>query len=138
VKQPSKRAERLDYNCDRALLHQQPNTPQTHESIYQEEANAEAAGQISHDHIDLLDSVVHTVRDGSAKRPVLLVYLDDIIIFSPTFEQHMTDLREVFGRLREVNIQLKASKCHFFQSEIKYLGHIVSRPIRTRSRLSPS
>ncbi len=57
----------------------------------------------------------------------LLVYLDDIIIFSPTFEQHMIDLREVFGRLREVNIQLKPSKCHFFQNEIKYLGHIVSR-----------
>jgi hypothetical protein len=61
------------------------------------------------------------------KRQCLLVYLDDVTIFSPTFEQHMTDLREVFGRLREVNVQLKASKCHFFQSEIKYLGHVVSR-----------
>jgi transposase InsO family protein len=57
----------------------------------------------------------------------LLVYLDDIIIFSPTFEQHLLDLRAVFERLRQARIQLKPSKCNFCLNEIKYLGHIVSK-----------
>jgi transposase InsO family protein len=52
--------------------------------------------------------------------------LDDIVIFSPTFEQHLEDLSEVFSRLRAANLTLKASKCHFVRSEILYLGHIVS------------
>ena len=56
----------------------------------------------------------------------LLVYLDDICIFSSDFEQHLKDLGEVFLRLREAKLKLKPSKCHLFQRQIKYLGHIVS------------
>jgi hypothetical protein len=59
------------------------------------------------------------------------IYIDDIIIFS--FEEHLAHLDLVFSRLREANIKLKATKCHFAFSKVKYLGHIVSRegiPIR--------
>ena len=56
----------------------------------------------------------------------LLVYLDDIIVFSPTFEQHLKDLNEVFTRLRDARLTLKASKCHFVKSELIYLGHKIS------------
>ena len=55
-----------------------------------------------------------------------LVYLDDIIVYSPTFEQHLKDLAEVFDRLRKAGLSLKASKCTFFEKEVNYLGHRVS------------
>ena len=55
-----------------------------------------------------------------------LIYLDDIIIFSSTFEEHLEHLEAVFARLKEHNLKLKASKCEFLKSEVKYLGHVVS------------
>ncbi|CAF4802655.1 unnamed protein product, partial [Rotaria socialis] len=42
-----------------------------------------------------------------------LVYIDDIIVFSPTFEQHIHDLSTVFDRLTNAGLTLKASKCDF-------------------------
>ena len=56
----------------------------------------------------------------------LIVYIDDIIIYSPTFEAHMNDLREVFGRLQGANLALNPVKCYICQVKLKYLGHIVS------------
>ena len=55
-----------------------------------------------------------------------LIYLDDIVIFSSTLEEHLERLEHVFARLRECGLKLKPSKCSFFQREIKYLGHVVS------------
>ena len=55
-----------------------------------------------------------------------LIYLDDIIIFSDTFENHLSRLEAVFQRLHEHNLKLKASKCEFFRSSVTYLGHVVS------------
>jgi hypothetical protein len=55
----------------------------------------------------------------------LLVYIDDILIFSPTFEAHIKDVETVFNRLADDNLQLKPTKCHFFQKELVYLGHLV-------------
>ena len=56
----------------------------------------------------------------------LLVYIDDILVFSPTFEDHVKDVENVFNRLLEANITLKATKCNLFQKELLYLGHIIS------------
>ena len=56
-----------------------------------------------------------------------LVYIDDVIIYSRSFEQHINDLKEVFDALRHSNLTLKASKCHFCRKEIKYLGHIITK-----------
>ena len=56
-----------------------------------------------------------------------LIYLDDIIIFSDTFENHLERLEAVFQRLHKYNLKLKASKCEFFRSEVSYLGHVVSQ-----------
>ena len=58
---------------------------------------------------------------------ICLIYIDDIIIFSKTFQEHLAHLDLVFSRLRAANIKLKASKCHFAQPKVTYLGHIVSR-----------
>ena len=55
-----------------------------------------------------------------------LIYLDDVIIFSSTFEEHLDRLEAVFTRLQQNNLKLKASKCEFFKSRVTYLGHVVS------------
>ena len=64
-------------------------------------------------------------------KPVLyesvLVYLDDIIVFSKTLEDHVKHLETVFKILAEAGLKLKLKKCDFFKTEINYLGHIVTR-----------
>ena len=55
-----------------------------------------------------------------------IVYLDDIIIFSDTQEEHLKRLEAVFQKLIAAGLKLKPSKCHFFKEEIEYLGHVVS------------
>jgi hypothetical protein len=64
---------------------------------------------------------------GGLKWEVCLVYLDDIMVFSSTFDKHLEDLQTVFDRLRDVNFKLKATKCHFVKEEILYLGYVVSK-----------
>ena len=53
-------------------------------------------------------------------------YLDDIIVFSFTFEQHFSLLGTVLQRLRSTNLKLKPTKYDFVQSKVQYLGHIIS------------
>ena len=55
-----------------------------------------------------------------------LVYLDGIVIFSRTFEEHLAQLREVLCRLRDAGLKVKPSKFFIFEEEIAYLGHVVS------------
>ena len=55
-----------------------------------------------------------------------LIYLDDIIVFSSTFEEHLRRLANVFAALREAGLKLKPSKCFFAQKEVHYLGHVIS------------
>ena len=55
-----------------------------------------------------------------------IIYLDDIIFFSQTPEEHVHRLRAVFNTLRAASLKLKPSKCDLFKKEIKYLGHVVS------------
>ena len=55
-----------------------------------------------------------------------LVYIDDILIFSKTFEQHLVDVDEVLSRLRFAGLKLKPSKCHFGCNEVEYLGFKIS------------
>lgn len=57
----------------------------------------------------------------------VLVFLDDIIVFSKTLEEHETRLMNVLSRLRENGLKLSPEKCRFFQTSVRYLGHIVSR-----------
>ena len=58
-----------------------------------------------------------------------IVYLDDVIIFSKNDDEHLKHLEEVFRLLRDAGVTLRLSKCSFFQSEVKYLGHVI-RPGR--------
>ena len=55
-----------------------------------------------------------------------IVYLDDIIIYSDTKEEHLKRLEAVFQKLATAGLKLKPFKCFFFKEEIDYLGHVVS------------
>ncbi|HSN23183.1 MAG TPA: reverse transcriptase family protein, partial [Methylomicrobium sp.] len=57
---------------------------------------------------------------------VCLVYLDDIIVYSATFEQHLERLSAVFDRLALADLKVKASKCQLFCQEVHFLGHVIS------------
>jgi hypothetical protein len=56
-----------------------------------------------------------------------LVYFDDIIVFSSPFESHLDRLAAVFQRLARANLKIKTSKCQLFRSQVKFLGHLISR-----------
>ena len=55
-----------------------------------------------------------------------IAYLDDIIIFSRTLQEHLLHIRKVFKKLWSAKLTIKMSKCNFFSKEIQYLGHILS------------
>ena len=55
-----------------------------------------------------------------------LFYLDNIIVFSSTWEEHLARLRQVFEQLRHANLKLRADKCMFAAKEVNYLGHRVT------------
>ena len=63
---------------------------------------------------------------GDQQCQSLLLYLDDIVVFSSTTEQHLERLGVVLGRLQHEGLKVKLSKCAFFQQEVSYLGHVIS------------
>ena len=66
-----------------------------------------------------IDVILATVRFQCA-----LTYLDDIVIYSPTFEQHFLDLAAMLTLLRNSGVSFKIAKCAFAASRVKYLGVI--------------
>ncbi|KRY47195.1 Retrovirus-related Pol polyprotein from transposon 17.6 [Trichinella britovi] len=56
-----------------------------------------------------------------------LVYLDDIVIFGRTFQEHLNNLAEILQRIRQSGLKLKPAKCRLCAKEIPFLGHIVYR-----------
>lgn len=59
-------------------------------------------------------------------RKTILVFFDDILIYSPTLESHWEHLREVLRVMKEHELLAKLSKCSFAKTEVEYLGHIIS------------
>lgn len=55
----------------------------------------------------------------------VLVFLDDLIVFSDTLEEHETWLMKVLQCLGDYGLKLSPEKCHFFQTSVRYLGHVV-------------
>src|SRR5690606_5336831 len=68
----------------------------------------------------LMDSVLRGL-----KWQICLCYLDDILVFSSTFEEHLARLRSVLNALSQAGLQLNHKKCHFGQRQAKVLGHVV-------------
>lgn len=67
----------------------------------------------------------HCVGDLNLKE--VLVFIDDLIIFSETLEEHEERLLRILTHLKEYGLKLSAEKSRFFQSSVRYLGHIVSQ-----------
>uniref|UniRef100_A0A183C855 RNA-directed DNA polymerase n=1 Tax=Globodera pallida TaxID=36090 RepID=A0A183C855_GLOPA len=62
-----------------------------------------------------------------ADLPFTLAYLDDIIIVSPSVDEHVVHIEQLFARLMNWGLKVRIDKCSFFQNEIKYLGVIIDR-----------
>ena len=70
----------------------------------------------------LMDSVLAGLQWSTC-----LVYMDDIVIVGKTFTDHLTNLQQVFQRLRQAGLKLKPSKCSLCQKTVHFLGHVVSQ-----------
>lgn len=57
----------------------------------------------------------------------LLVYLDDIIVYSPDFATHLLHLERVFECLSGHGLKLRPEKCKLFQQQVRFLGHVVNQ-----------
>ena len=92
---------------------------------------------------DMMDSIMNKLKPlFSARRFLLLhtgmhftlAYLDDVIIFSKSAEQHLKYIQIVLTRLKQAKLWLKRSKCLFFKQELHYLGHLMTmkviKPVR--------
>ncbi|XP_045023691.1 uncharacterized protein K02A2.6-like [Daphnia magna] len=65
----------------------------------------------------------YVLKDVLGKKA--LVYLDDVIIFSDSFEDHLRDIRKIFDLLKAANLKLKLKKCQFIKQSVNYLGHVI-------------
>ena len=57
---------------------------------------------------------------------ICLPYLDDLLVFSPSFEEHLEHVKLVLQRFKLKGIKLKPSKCELFRNQVRYLGHLVT------------
>ena len=60
------------------------------------------------------------------ENPFVLVYLDDVLIFSNDLDEHIEHVDKVLTLLDENSVRLRLSKCFFAKKELEYLGHMVS------------
>jgi hypothetical protein len=63
---------------------------------------------------------------GDLHLKIAVVFIDDVNVFAPGFEQECENIEHVFRKLEEANLKLKPSKCSFFQRKLSYVGHTVS------------
>lgn len=59
-------------------------------------------------------------------RDFVLVFFDDILVFSPDMETHLIHLEKVFIKLQQHSLKVKGSKCSFGDAQVEYLGHIIN------------
>ena len=64
---------------------------------------------------------------GGLQWSTCLIYLDDVIVFSKTFREHLSRLEQVLEIIHSAGLKLKPRKCHLFESEVTFLGHVLSQ-----------
>ena len=70
----------------------------------------------------LLDRLI-----GPEMEPFAFAYLDDIVIATPTFEEHITWLNRVMDRITSAGLTINPDKCEFCRAQVRYLGFVVQR-----------
>ena len=66
----------------------------------------------------------------------VVVYIDNVLVFSRTIDDHLEHLSRVIQRLHGAGLKLKPSKCHFIREEVEYLGHMITpQGLKTNARL---
>lgn len=111
--------------------------------FYQVQMNPEdihkTAFNVEHGHFEFLrmpmglknsPSTFQRVMDNvlrDLQNVICLVYLDDIIVFSVSLQEHMVNLEKVLKRLRESNFKIQMDKSEFLKLETSYLGHVISK-----------
>ena len=70
----------------------------------------------------LMNEILHPYLDQ-----FVVVYLDDIVVYSSTLQEHVEHLKKVFKVLRENQLYVKREKCEFAQPKIHFLGHVISQ-----------
>lgn len=60
------------------------------------------------------------------KWQMCLVYLDDVVVFAPTFEEHLQRIEAILQAIKSSGLTLKSEKCRFAYEELKFLGHVVN------------
>jgi hypothetical protein len=63
---------------------------------------------------------------GDMNLKTCIIYLDDLIVYSDTFEQHIERLDKILTRLKNCDLKLAPEKCFFFKERVSFLGHVVS------------
>ena len=63
---------------------------------------------------------------GNSKPDSVLTYLDDVVVFSVTPEEHLKDVKAVLIKLEEAGLKVKLSKCQFSRRKLNFLGHVIS------------
>lgn len=81
----------------------------------------------------LLDTVIVEKYDDFA-----VLYFDNIIFYSETFEDHIMNLRKLLQELRKADLQINVEKSEFFKKELRYLGTFVGGIKLTQARSKPS
>ena len=68
----------------------------------------------------VMNDVFHSFIDD-----FVIVYLDDILVFSNTWEEHVVHVKKILDALRKEKLYVKMSKCEFAKTSLVYLGHII-------------
>jgi len=79
---------------------------------------------------DIISNVLHPFIDS-----FVIVYLDDIVIFSNMWQEHLTHVTQVLETLRKNKVISNLQKCEFYKTSFQYLGHIIGAGELNRAKI---
>ncbi|GFW14635.1 retrovirus-related Pol polyprotein from transposon 297 [Trichonephila clavipes] len=91
----------------------------THRGQYQRNVLPFGLRNVAATYQRAMSKVVQTISDFAC------AYIDDLAIFSDTWEEHLNNLEDVFKRLQHFNFSVNLGKCEFSRQKVKYLGHAI-------------
>lgn len=109
-----------------------------HQILVQEQDREKTAFSTPHGHYEFnrmpfglknapatFQRLINTVLKEEINR-ICVVYLDDVLIFSTSFSEHVGHIHTIFKKLSEANLKIQINKCNFFSKETQFLGHVLT------------